>query len=189
MTRTPLCELADKYGTNKAQVGYTPIYWNLLKTRKYSTRRVLEVGIGGPGLSGGPSMHAGSLFMWEEFFPEAEILGIDIRTELLLNKGRIISRWGNVDQPLTISDAAMSANRDPFEKYDLIIDDAVHTFKPQRDTMEALLPFLAHKGIYVIEDVVNCSPADFVPHVPKGYGFATYNGNDPYKLVVITRAD
>jgi hypothetical protein len=85
---TPLCELAQKYGTNKFEIhGYTPIYYEILKDRKI--KRVLELGIGAPGLSSGPSEHGASLYMWRDFFPDAEIMGFDILPELMINEGRI----------------------------------------------------------------------------------------------------
>src|ERR1019366_5087399 len=106
MSETPLCELATKWGTNKAELGYTPVYHQLLQ--EVSVERVLEIGIGAPGLSGGPSEHAASLFMWREYLPDAEIYALDIRTELLVNEGRIHSFWADVYQPETLTSAALA---------------------------------------------------------------------------------
>jgi hypothetical protein len=155
-----LCELAEKHGTNKAEYGYTPIYEAMLKPR--TINRILEIGIGAPGLSGGPSKHAASLKMWEEFFPLAEIFAMDVRTEILINQGRIHSLWADVGDSATLVHAAemMGGN------FDLIIDDAVHEPGPQINALLTLLPFMAPKGLYAIEDVANCDPREIIAALP-----------------------
>jgi len=48
---TPLCDIAFKYGTDKCpQLGhsYTPFYYDLLKDKRETIKKVLEFGIGGP---------------------------------------------------------------------------------------------------------------------------------------------
>ena len=150
MNRTPLCDLADKYGTNKGVLGYTKWYWNILRPdRRPPPRRILELGSGAPGLSGGPSEHGASLYMWQEFFPEAEIFAIDVVLELLINGGSIRSYWGDVSEPSTLVDVAETVGG----LFDLVVDDAVHDPNPQRSNYETLAPFVAPGGVYVIEDI------------------------------------
>lgn len=157
-----LSALAEKHGTNKAEYGYTPIYEARLSP---FTRRILEIGIGAPGLSGGPSRHAASLKMWEEFFPLASIFAVDVRRELLINEGRISSLWADVNDPATILSAA-----DAFGgNFDFIVDDAVHEPKPQISTMLELLPYLAPDGCYAVEDVANCPPEEIIAALPPDY--------------------
>jgi hypothetical protein len=161
--RTPLCDLAEKHGTNKCSEGYTPFYYELLRDRHI--QRVLEVGIGGPGLSGGASKLGASLRMWAEFLPMARIYGLDVKRELLFNEGTIQTRWADVEQPETLIDAAKHFG----VLYDLIVDDAVHLPGPQISTALTLLPFLTCNGTYVIEDVANCHPDDIVSRIPDDY--------------------
>jgi hypothetical protein len=161
--RTPLCDLAEKHGTNKCSEGYTPFYYDLLRDRHI--QRVLEVGIGGPGLSGGASKLGASLKMWSEFLPSAGIYGLDVKRELLFNEGNIQTYWADVEQPETLIAAAAHFGG----HFGLIIDDAVHLPGPQISTALTLLPFLAPDGTYVIEDVANCHPDDITRNIPNTY--------------------
>lgn len=160
---TPLCELAVKYGTNKVDMDYTPFYHALLADKPI--RRVLELGIGAPGLSGGASKHGASLYMWREFFPQAQIFGVDIDPKLLFAADRIMTTQADVYNPASLIKAAQVFGG----YFDLIIDDAVHLPGPQFGAAVTLLPFLTTGGIYIIEDVANCDPIDLIQHIPAEY--------------------
>ena len=166
---TPLCELALKYGTNKCEEGYTPFYYELFTKYVTNVKNILELGIGGPGLSGGPSKHGASLYMWEEFFPEAKITGIDIDPALLINAGRIRSFQADVYSPMTLAAVALQRGN-----FDVIIDDAVHLPEPQLQSALTLLPYLTPKGVYVIEDVANWEPEFIMYQIPPEYKVATH---------------
>jgi hypothetical protein len=178
---TPLCELALKYGTNKCEEGYTPFYYYLFNKYVTNVKKVLELGIGGPGLSGGPSKHGASLYMWEEFFPDAEITGVDIDPALLINAGRIRSFTADVCAPMTLVPVALNRGN-----FDVIIDDAVHLPEPQLQSALTLLPYLTPKGVYIIEDVANC-PVEFImDQIPPEYKCATHQFIH-YPVIVIIR--
>src|SRR5438067_9360832 len=83
---TELCVLARKYGTDKGGWhmlagdtchNYTPTYHHMFGTRRLSVRNVLEIGV-----NYGPSLR-----MWEEYFPNADIYGLDSNTACLFNAG------------------------------------------------------------------------------------------------------
>jgi hypothetical protein len=160
---TPLCKLAIKHGTNKADEGYTPFYYELFKDRQ--VRRLLELGIGGPGLSGGASRHGASLFMWEEFFPLAQIYGADIDPSLLIERGHIRSYMVDVTDSHSLNRLGHLVGG----QLDVIIDDAVHLPEPQTLACQTLLPFLAPGGVYIIEDVANCPPREIIDSLPDNY--------------------
>src|SRR5208282_349396 len=92
---TELCKLAVKWCSDKTVTirhDYTPYYHELLRER--DIKKVLEIGIGYPELmdAHNPGYKAGaSLFMWQEYFPEAEIYALDIKSDILINEGRIKS--------------------------------------------------------------------------------------------------
>jgi len=91
---TPLCRLAYEYGTDKCpQMGhtYTPYYYQLFKDRRQTVRKVLEVGIGSPSTMKHVKGYkiGASLFMWREFFPKAQIYGVDILQETIFEADRI----------------------------------------------------------------------------------------------------
>src|SRR5580704_13863 len=87
LSKTPLCVIALKYGTDKVKDvyhDYTPWYYSKLKGRKVD--RVLEIGIGTPATMAFPGyQHGASLKMWAEFFPEAQIFGFDIDPAAMLH--------------------------------------------------------------------------------------------------------
>jgi hypothetical protein len=149
---TRLCDLAVKWHTDKTPAichGYTPYYHELLKDK--TVKKVLEIGIGYP-----THMHqnkdfkpGASLFMWQEYFPEAEIYALDINPEVLINEGRIKSfccDQGNEESLRKIA-AQLGGN------FDLIVDDGSHAPDHQVLSAEVLIPLLLNPdGIYVIED-------------------------------------
>jgi hypothetical protein len=108
--------------------------------RRETVRRVLEVGV-----------NAGSsLRMWEEYFPAAEVIGLDIRTDVLFTAGRI--RCYQADQGVRQSlQAAVAAAGGGL--FDLIIDDGSHLDDHQIVTAETLLPLLAPGGHLVLGDL------------------------------------
>lgn len=171
-----LCELAEKHGTNKAEYGYTPVYQDL--TAHHPVKRILELGIGAPGLSGGASLHAASLKMWAEYLPEAEIFAVDNRREILFNGDRIMSLWADVYDSASLIHAAETFGG----HFDLIVDDAVHLPDAQINAMRTLLPHLDTNGIYCIEDVANCHPDVILAEIPPGYSTHVW----PCKLPFIT---
>lgn len=148
MSLTPLCNLALKYGTDKQpRHNYTPTYYALLKDRALSTKRVLEIGI----------KLGASLYMWQDFFPNAQIFGFDFKPQTMIHSGRIKSFLGSQDNRGDLLKAAASG---PF---DLIVDDGSHRPAHQLFSALILLPHLAKDGIYVIEDVQDRKIVEQIP--------------------------
>ena len=94
MKETPLCKLAYKYSTDKCpriKHVYTPFYYDLLKDRKHTIKKVLEMGIGvKETMPYYPRYQTGaSLRMWRDFFPNAMVYGADISPKALFEDERI----------------------------------------------------------------------------------------------------
>jgi hypothetical protein len=52
-------------------------------------------------------------------------------------------------------------------KFDLIVDDGSHVPKHQVLTAHTLIPYLAHKGVYVLEDIwPDCRPHVLMDQMP-----------------------
>jgi Methyltransferase domain len=155
MTETELCRLARKYGTDKGgehlQAGdtchnYTPFYHQLFKDRREQVKWVLEIGIS----------HGCSLRMWRDYFPNAQIVGIDSNKACLFADDRIQCYAADQYNELELL-AAVYAVRKP--KFDLIVDDGSHEPAHQIFSAQVLLPYLADDGVYVIEDIEpDCQP-------------------------------
>lgn len=143
---TRLCEIARTYHTDKAG-WYTPFYDLLFSgDRRERIRKVLEVGIGTvetmPHVPG--YLPGASLFMWRDYFPDAEIYGVDIDPRTF-NTG--------IGFQTICSDS-----RDPElaaklpSNFDLIVDDGSHNPDVQWETFLNLFPLVKDAGLYVIED-------------------------------------
>jgi|SRR6266850_1288043 len=144
-----LCELALKYGTDKTPYWnnctghcYTPFYEDLLRGREI--KNILEIGI----------CTGASLRMWEEYFPEAKIWGIDIDPNVLFDTDRIKTFQcdaGDEDDLMKFEES-VGLDWADFD-LDLIIDDGSHLVKDQIIAARWMIPTLSEKGLYVIEDV------------------------------------
>ena len=141
---TELCRLAQKYGTDKYP-WYTPFYDVLLRDRRQGIRRVLEIGIGTPeAMAHVPDYRPGaSLRMWRDYFPEAQIRGLDKNPDVAFSECRIVALC--FDQHNV---AALDVHGS-----DLIIDDGSHLPEHQIQSAKHLVPQLAPGGLYIIEDV------------------------------------
>lgn len=151
---TLLCELAQKYGTDKFP-WYTPFYHLLLDRRREYVHSVLEIGIGTPeAMKHVPDYKPGaSLRMWEEYFPHAMIFGVDKESGLMATTDR--TRVSRCDQsnPEDLRRAAAWVQCVGPGKPNLIVDDGSHDPHHQISTFNALFPLLAEGGLYIIEDV------------------------------------
>jgi hypothetical protein len=138
---TELCELAAKYRTDKAG-WYTPFYSLLLDRRRKEINKVLEVGIGTAETMAHVRGYApgASLFMWRDYFPEANVYGIDIDQNALVRDTRVFS-------------ACSDSRTFKFDgQFDLIVDDGDHSAEVQSATFLNLFPIVNPGGLYIIED-------------------------------------
>jgi hypothetical protein len=160
-----LSELADRAGTDKGgqvPVGnapwpkhnYTDLYSLIFSTSRTSISVVLEVGIGSsrPDIRGEWAEHAkvgASLFMWRDYFPEAQIFGADIDPDSLVFSDRI--SCFTVDQTNPESVANLRGHLPA--SIDFVLDDGLHEFTAGKTLFEGISPSLSQNGIYIIEDV------------------------------------
>ena len=153
---TPLCELAKLYGSDKGGghliAGdtchqYTSAYHELFKNRREQVQNVLEIGIN----------YGCSLRMWQDYFPNAQIIGLDSNEECLRNYGERV-RCFAADQ---YNERDLMAVLDVLApvRFDLIVDDASHVDEHQIFSAQCLLPHLAKDGYYIVEDLnIDCKP-------------------------------
>ncbi len=151
---TPLCEIAFKYGTDKCPEiyhSYTPFYYDLLKDKRDSIKKVLELGIGYPGNMQHCSLNyrtGASLYMWRDFFPNAQIYGIDINPNTIFNDERIETFLCNARYRRNLRILVKENCSDA----DLFIDDGSHIKSNQIRTCLTLMPLFKKDVIYIIED-------------------------------------
>ncbi len=116
------------------------IYPKYFEHRRSSIKTLLELGV----------HSGGSLRMWEEYFPNAEIYGIDISDSNVhfADDSRIHFRLG--DQA---DEALLERVSDEVGQWDIVIDDASHIAKDQIISFETLWPRVSAGGVYCIEDI------------------------------------
>ena len=150
---TPLCELAFKYKTDKCpQIGhtYTPQYYRLLKDKKESFKKVLELGVGTvvsmKHVEG--YIPGASLRMWRDFFPNAQVYGTDIDPRCMFEDDRIKTFLVNTTRERELKKLIQEIGSD----IDSVIDDGPHQVRVQLRTVRSLMPLLNKGVIYIIED-------------------------------------
>lgn len=126
--------------------------------------KILEIGIGN-----GTSMKT-----WEEYFPHAQIVGMDIDNQKVNNldgcqpefSGRVIrvqGDQGNADDLIRVE-----SEHGPFA---LIIDDASHHVEHQITSLCTLLPRVSPGGIYIMEDIFEQAAAGWLGNLCAGVGY------------------
>ena len=128
-----------KKGTIRKLANYYAEYDFMFAGYKDRPIRLLEIGVQG----------GGSLYTWKEFFPQAEITGIDIDELCQKYEGENIKIYiGSQEDSIFLK--SVEDKEGPF---DIVIDDGGHTMKQQIVTFNTLFPLLKEGGIYVIEDL------------------------------------
>jgi len=145
-----LDDLAHKYQTDKGNrpvesglspKSYTLLYEKLFSPLRDQPIRLLELGVA----------KGYSLLMWEEYFSDGKIFGIDINPATMLHTDRIQTFCGPQSDLAFLS--VISPDLYPL---DIIIDDGGHTREQQSASFRMLWNVLAPGGFYAIEDL----PAD-----------------------------
>ena len=188
---TKLCDLARKWTTDKA-LYYTPFYHSLFKDRRWQVSKVLEFGIGYPEIMRQPASRTGagwyitgaSLFMWQEYFQNAEIYALDNRPGILINTDRIKSFYCDQSDENSYAEAIRQIGTG----FDFIIDDGSHVPEDQLLCAKMLVPLLAEGGIYVMEDAP-VGDNDFLAKVGHPSQVVDFNEGsaDPARLIVIRK--
>jgi len=174
-----LDELMNKYGSDKTRNGYVPMYHSFLKHLRSKPIDLLEVGIG-TMIPGVPSSMVGyslpgyapggSLRAWRDYFPQGEIVGVDIQQDTQFTEERIQT---------FLADSSSKEQLDSVlgtRMFDVIIDDGLHYDETQVKTMENLWSRVRPGGYYIIEDVTEWS------RIPTSYRdrIETILGNDGF---------
>lgn len=132
-----LNDLGLKYDTDKASSGhnYLGTYEKFLPYTGVSC--LVEIGV----------FKGGSLRMWEEYYPSAKIIGIDIDPNYLFNDGRI--------QCLECDtrDLAKLKGLIDWSMVDVVVEDGSHKWCDQLNMFYTLFPLLPSGAVYILEDL------------------------------------
>lgn len=155
MNSTELLEMCrtNNYDTDKFATDNTVCTW-VSKKHSYVesaygelfkrfrlTKNILEIGV----------WNGGSHLLWRDYFPEATVVGIDIKhCEKLNQQSRIIEIVGDAYKHETLN-----LFKDCY--FDIIIDDGPHTLDTMLFCVKNYLSKLSDNGIMCIEDIVEYS--------------------------------
>lgn len=118
--------------------------------------KILEIGF----------RHGASLFLWSNYFPNAQILGLDNRSDLAVNQCTPVHQgWINAPRIKTrICDAySQAVAGDVANDFNVIIDDGPHCLSSQLKFLELYLPKLAPNGVATIEALQRYGGLTFWP--------------------------
>jgi len=149
----------DKYYTDKKISGYSQPYEYLFNEIRGDVSSVLEVGVGSldvnveghflqiQNLYYPEYKQGGSLRVWRDYFPKAQVHGLDVAEDCKISEERINTFICDSRDKKQL-DQALQANT-----YDIIIDDGLHKAEAQLQTLKNLLGRVKFGGFYIIEDL------------------------------------
>lgn len=177
---TELCDMAIKHDTDKGTYwGYTATYFEWLKDRRDTIQTVLEVGV----------FRGASLRTWRDFFPGANVYGVDIDHGSFedIDSGRIATLAGDAYDQTFLGRV--------FEKcgpVDFMVDDCVHHADRQIPLLQFSWPHIRSGGIYAIEEVHNAGKAAVqaaINCLPGVVRIETRYFRDDYSLALVQKGD
>ena len=154
--------------TDKGPSGhdFTEAYEHFFSPLRAEPIRILEIGID----------RGGSLLMWRDYFPNAQIFGIDIEDRSDMDSDRIHT---------FVADQSSREQLGEFlakfpGPYDIILDDGGHSMEQQQVSLGTLFRQVRPGGYYVVEDVHTSLPA-YYPH--KGFGVDADGSNSTLRML------
>jgi len=123
----------DKY------MHYFKAYQHHFQPLKHRELNLLEIGV----------QNGGGLWMWQKYFPNAQIFGIDVDKYCKRHEGdRIRASIGSQGDPKFLRQVSEEAGG-----FDIVIDDGSHVMDDQITSFAVLFPLMRLGGIYVFEDL------------------------------------
>lgn len=143
---------SDKSTTHNYNILYSHILKHLGPGNKLN---VLEIGMGtnNPNIvssMGSDGRPGASLFSFREYLPNAHIYGADVDRDILFQDTRISTSYVDQMNMSTFKDMAAKFGN---VKYDLIIDDGLHSIGANINTLLFALDHVADDGWIAIEDI------------------------------------
>ena len=139
-----LIELAKniELRTDKYDLGYITEFYNaLFEPKRLSNNLMLEIGID----------KGYSIMLWKSYFPNANIIAVDIQNcELVNNQDRIFPMYCNAYDEKFIEKFKDNS-------FDIIIDDGPHTYDSMIFFVQHYLKKVKSGGILVLEDIIEPS--------------------------------
>lgn len=142
-----LIDLVDNNITDKNTIhSYLDLYQLLFKNKRLTAKNILEVGI----------FNGGSIKLWNDFFTNANIYGIDI-----CEYKKIYNDLFKYNDNVILLCNSNAYDYDFFNhnfllkniKFDIVIDDGPHTLDSMISFIKLYSQILTDNGILIIEDI------------------------------------
>lgn len=137
------------HGSDKGTIhSYIDVYEEVFAPYRLSARRVVEIGM----------MSGQSLRMWEEYFPQAEVYGVDLCDQPHGGLADLRPMVAEGTHRIAFFNAADHAEVDGHfgdKMFDVVIDDASHYVPDQLAIYRNFKTHLAPGGVHIIEDIEN----------------------------------
>jgi hypothetical protein len=119
---------------------YINLYYNdEFDSKKNKSLNILEIGVS----------HGGSIKLWNDFFPNSKIIGLDIQDN---TDGKFVNNpQVTIMQLNAYTDSTVLLFEDNY--FDYIIDDGPHTLESQILCIQKYLPKIKSGGKIIIEDI------------------------------------
>ena len=140
-----LIDLVDNSRTDKNTThSYLELYEILLSSKKETAKNILEIGI----------KDGGSIKLWNDYFSNATIYGLDIITQKEI--------WDGIQNNKRIKLGTFDAYDETFFrneflnsniKCDFMLDDGPHTLESMKKFIKLYTQIMTEDGILIIEDV------------------------------------
>ena len=132
-----LIDIGKKYPSSKNISGFIQLYEKYFEPFRNLKINILEIGV----------ENGDSLRIWREYFPNANICGIDIAKKNFIIKNTDILMGDQSDPKF------LKLLIDKYKNFDIVIDDGSHQSKHIIESFKYLFPHLNFNGLYVIEDL------------------------------------
>lgn len=137
----PLEKLGNEFKPSKRHHNYLHWYDFHLNHLRQDAKKVLEIGVETPR----------SMKMWEEYFPNATIFGMDIdETCKRVEGGRKKIFIGDQTNPDDLNRFLCEHGTN----FDVIIDDGLHSEDSILTSFACLFPALKPGGVFIVEDII-----------------------------------
>ena len=164
-----LADIHQNYPTDKGTGhNYINAYDKLFAPYQHKKINFMEVGI----------LLGGSLEMWNEYFPKANLYGVDDFSQVHTNSDFggidvshdiVVDKLSKYDR-ITFIEPVNARNNDIVKdkigslsiEFDIIIDDGDHNPTSQLEVFDNFVPYLSKTGVYVIEDVCGVAQANHI---------------------------
>lgn len=161
-------EMVTVFSDKGTMHSYIEYYERHFEPRRHEPVQLLEIGV----------MTGGSLLLWQQYFDDVLLAGIDLRqgfNQPLPFQDDILCmwRWG--------VDSTDPAQVPELGVYDFVIDDGAHDAQSQIDTFKNYWPHVAQGGTYFIEDIESDSSMQTITQFMLGYLHGQPHTKDYYR--------